>query len=85
MANLTIRNLDNEIKRQLRIQGARHNRSMEAEARSILEKALSVSETNRGLGRMIRDIVTPVGGVDLSMPDRKKDLSDNRLPDFGSE
>lgn len=85
MANLTIRNLDDEIKRQLRIQGAKNNRSMEAEARSILEKALSVSEADHGLGRRIRDIVTPVGGVDLYMSDRKKDMSDNRLPDFRSE
>ena len=85
MANLTIRNLDDEIKRQLRIQGAKNNRSMEAEARSILEKALSVPGADHGLGRRIREIVTPVGGVDLSLPDRKKDMSDNRLPDFGSE
>lgn len=85
MANLTIRNLDDEIKRQLRIQGAKNNRSMEAEARAILEKALSTPAADRGFGSMIRDIVTPVGGVDLAIPERKQDLSDQRLPDFGDE
>jgi len=58
---------------------------MEAEARAILEKALSAPETSLGLGRMIQDIVRPVGGVDLAAPDRKKDLSEDRLPDFGGE
>jgi antitoxin FitA len=85
VASLTIRNLNDEIKRQLRIRGALNNRSMEAEARAILEKALSISETSRGLGRMIQDIVRPVGGVDLFTPDRKNDPSDDRLPDFRGE
>ncbi|MCP4755571.1 MAG: plasmid stabilization protein [Proteobacteria bacterium] len=79
MATLTIRNLDEEIKRQLRIQGAKHNRSMEAEARAILQKALSTTDSKTGLASMIREIVTPYGGIDLGLPDRKKDASDKRL------
>lgn len=39
MATLTIRNLDDEVKKKLRLRAARHNRSMEAEARAILAKA----------------------------------------------
>ncbi|NQU65333.1 MAG: plasmid stabilization protein [SAR324 cluster bacterium] len=82
MATLTIRNLDEEIKRQLRIQGAKHNRSMEAEARVILQKTLLTTDANFGLASQIREIVTPYGGVELDLPDRKKDASDKRLTDF---
>ncbi len=48
MASLTIRNLDNNLKAQLRQQAARHGRSMEAEARIILAQSLNapLSEQN---------------------------------------
>ena len=85
MATLTIRNLDEEVKRQLRIQGAKNDRSMEAEARAILEKSLLTTETNIGLASRIREIVTPYGGVNLDLPDRKKDASDKRLTVFPDE
>ncbi len=85
MAVLTIRNLDDEVKRQLRIQGAKHNRSMESEARIILQKALLASGPNAGMASMIREIVGRHGGVDLNLPDRKKDTSDKRLIDFQDE
>ncbi len=39
MATITIRNLDDEVKKKLRQRAARHDRSMEAEARAILAKA----------------------------------------------
>lgn len=41
MAMLTVRNIPNEVHRALRVRAARHGRSMEAEAREILESALS--------------------------------------------
>lgn len=86
MATLTIRNLDEEVKRRLRLQGAKNNRSMEAEAREILRKALVEEERSTGLGSMIREIVEPYGGVDLDIPERNDDTSDKRLPGFeGSE
>lgn len=44
MATITIRNLDDEIKRKLRLRAARHDRSMEAEARAILAKAMLSGE-----------------------------------------
>lgn len=36
MASITIRNLDDEVKRRLRVRAAEHGRSMEEEAREIL-------------------------------------------------
>ena len=41
MASLTIRNLDSNLKEQLRQRAARHGRSMEAEARTILAQNLN--------------------------------------------
>ena len=40
MATITIRNLSDEVKQKLRLRAARHNRSMEAEAREILRRGL---------------------------------------------
>ena len=37
---LTIRNLDRRVKQKLREQAARHQRSMEAEARAIISSAI---------------------------------------------
>ncbi len=42
---LTIRNLDEEVKRKLRLRAASHQTSMEAEARAILKKAVEEPET----------------------------------------
>lgn len=42
---LTIRNLDEDVKRKLRIRAASHQTSMEAEAREILAQAVNEPET----------------------------------------
>lgn len=43
---LTIRNLDESVKQRLRVQAAMHERSMEAEARDILAKAMCAGDQN---------------------------------------
>ena len=40
MATLTVRNLDDSLKLELRVQAARHGRSMEEEVRVILRAAI---------------------------------------------
>lgn len=42
---LTIRNLDEDVKRKLRLRAASHQTSMEAEARAILAQALEAPES----------------------------------------
>ncbi|MDA7632774.1 plasmid stabilization protein [bacterium] len=42
---LTIRNLDEDVKRKLRLRAASHQTSMEAEARKILAQAVNEPET----------------------------------------
>ena len=71
MASITIRNLDEHTKAQLRVRAAHHKRSMEEEARNILRDAVSVSTgTRRDLAEAIRRRFEPFGGCDLELPAR---------------
>lgn len=72
MASMTIRNLDESLKARLRIQAARHNRSMEDEARDILRTALAVSPSSASnLADAIRRRLQPLGGVEMDLPERQ--------------
>ncbi len=75
MATLTIRNLDDDLKSRLRIRAARHDHSMEEEARLILRYVLSVSENAEeqfGIGTRIRKRLKDLGGVELELPERSE-------------
>ncbi|MDX3894946.1 FitA-like ribbon-helix-helix domain-containing protein [Pusillimonas sp.] len=69
---MTIRNIDEQLKRRLRVQAAMHGRSMEDEARDILRTALSV-EPERGVSLIeaIRSRIAPLKGVELELPPRE--------------
>jgi len=72
MAGITIRNLGDDTKRRLRRRAARHNRSMEEEARSILRAALAGGQVPSGdLARSIQSRFSALGGVNLEMPPRE--------------
>jgi plasmid stability protein len=73
MSSITIRNLDPSVKERLRLRAAQHGRSMEAEARRILQSAVDVSNASRGrnLYDRIRGRFDPLGGVDLELPERE--------------
>jgi len=69
MASITIRNLDDTVKRKLRLRAAQRNRSMEDEARDILRTALAQQPAQVGnLADAIRRRVEPLGGIELSPP-----------------
>jgi antitoxin FitA len=70
MAALSIRNLDDGVKRRLRIRAARRGRSMEAEIRSILEEAVSETETPDNPFETFMTRFAQIGGVDLDFPQR---------------
>jgi plasmid stability protein len=68
---MTIRDLDDRLKRRLRIQAARNNRSMEEEARAILRAALSADGGSAtSLYKSIRARIEPLGGIDLAIAPR---------------
>ena len=71
MASITIRNLDDGVKRRLRLQAAEHGRSMEEEARVILREAVTFEATPDNLVRAIRARFAPFGGVELTVPPRE--------------
>ena len=65
MASLTIRNLDENVKKQLRIRAAEHGWSMEEEVREILRQAMAVPALPRKLGDAIHRRVPELGGVEI--------------------
>lgn len=81
MPSMTIRNLDDGLKRRLRLRAATNGRSMEDEARDILRAALNTSEVPRNLAETIRERMLPLGGVELEIAPREP-IRD--APDFGA-
>lgn len=71
MASITIRHLEDSLKRRLRIRAAEHGRSMEEEAREILRQVVGESAPPGNLAAAIRSRVAGVGGVALTLPDRE--------------
>jgi plasmid stability protein len=72
MASMTIRNLDAGTKAKLRLRAAQHQRSMEEEARRILEAALeTATPTPVNLADAVRARFSRVGGVTLELPPRE--------------
>lgn len=71
MASITIRNLEETTKRKLKVRAAMHGRSMEQEARDILNGALREKplrqkrKSGADLVKRIREIFEPLGGVEL--------------------
>jgi plasmid stability protein len=77
---MTIRNVDDDLKRRLRVRAAHHGCSMEEEARQILRRALSRSDAPcDDLAAAIHDRFAALGGVEL--PPVKRGRA-RRPPDF---
>jgi plasmid stability protein len=66
VASITIRRLSDETKRALRVRAAQHGRSMEEEARVILQTTLAgESVAPSDLAESIRRRFAKLGGIDL--------------------
>ena len=77
MTSLTIRNLDAETKQRFRELAARHGRSMEEEARSMIRAAVNDNPEKdakklENFYDSIRSLVDKHGGFDLDLPPRFK-------------
>ncbi|HCE02885.1 MAG TPA: plasmid stabilization protein [Acidobacteria bacterium] len=70
MASITIRNLDDGIKRRLRVRAAEHGRSMEEEAREILRQVVGETTPPNNLAAAIRSRFAALGGAELDIPAR---------------
>ena len=80
MASITIRNLDDDVKRRLRVRAAEHGRSMEEEARDILRQVVGQPSAPKNLGAAIHARFAAVGGIDLAPAPRGPMRP---TPDFG--
>lgn len=69
MATLTIRDIGDDLRTQLRVRAAQHGRSMEAEVREILRQAVTRPEPPTRLGSRIQHRFRAVGG-EIEMPSR---------------
>ena len=80
MASITVRNLDEGLKRRLRIRAAENGRSMEQEVRDILRATLDEeSPSGKEFIDEIRARFAELGGVELELPPRD---SMREPPDF---
>jgi antitoxin FitA len=66
MAVITVRNLDDNVQRRLKLRAASHNQSMEAEARAILSAAV----TGGDFAAAWIATTTKFRGDDLQLPAR---------------
>jgi len=72
MGSITIANLDEALQDRLRRQAADHGRSVEDEARDILQAALAIKPARPAdLAASIRSRFAPLGGVELPIPPRE--------------
>lgn len=82
MAAISVRDLDEQVAARLKVQAARHGRSMEAEVRAILTDAVAMVEKDQpNLAQAIRERFAAVGGVELEPPARSDLPRAADLPD----
>jgi antitoxin FitA len=72
MAQLIVRNLDEEVVRRLKLRAAQNGRSTEAEHRAILEAVLLERSSQESLKQLLQ-----------SMPDVGEDSDFDRIEDCG--
>ncbi len=71
MAQLIVRNLEEEVKKGLRRRASRHGRSVEEEVRDILRNAVKIDRTrNVGLGSEFRRAFQGIG-IKQDIPELK--------------
>ncbi|MBS1256039.1 MAG: hypothetical protein MAG581_01850 [Deltaproteobacteria bacterium] len=82
MATITIRNLDESLKQQLRIEAAKNGHSMEEEMRRILKRSLAHRRIRKGVGSAIHQLFAKAGNSEIPIPERS---THRDLPDFGED
>lgn len=86
MASITVRNLEDGLKRRLRVRAAQNGRSMEQEVRDILRAALDDDPSPvQNLASAIRARFEPLGGVELDLPPRTSTREPPRFDGGGGD
>ncbi len=84
MSTITIRNIDDEVKKLLRLSAAAKNISMEEEIRRILKIYLLGQKCRDGLGTSISNRFKRAGNVDLPVVERTRPR-ELKLPENGKQ
>ena len=79
MASITIRNLDNDIKRRLCARAAELGRSTEEVVRDILHQVVGQPSATRNFGKAIHARFAALDGFDLPQPNRQAMLPKCKL------
>jgi plasmid stability protein len=74
VTQLIVRNLEEEVVRELKLRAARHGRSAEAEHRELLREALLPAKRKKSLKEHL-----------LAIPEVGEDADFERLPDRGRD
>jgi len=83
VAAISVRDLDEDVARRLKVRAARHGRSMEAEVRAILTDAVATKEDEQpNLAEAIRERFAAIGGVELEIPLRQDTPRAADLPEL---
>jgi plasmid stability protein len=70
-STITVRRVPDAVKRGLRLRAAAHGHSLEEEVRQILARAAERDqEQPLNFARAIEEIIDPVGGIELDIPER---------------
>jgi plasmid stability protein len=77
MAQLVVRNLEENVKRRLKLRATKHGRSLESEVREILREAVvparEDAESQKGFGTLLAEIFANVP-KDFEIPPRSKEM-----------
>ncbi|GAB6856105.1 FitA-like ribbon-helix-helix domain-containing protein [Microbacterium xylanilyticum] len=65
MSTITVRGLDDDVVRALKLRAAREGRSMEAEVRGILTAAVAAESDDRGLGTFFAAAFAGLGPLEV--------------------
>jgi plasmid stability protein len=66
VASITVRKIDDDVKRRIRVRAAQHGRSLEEEVRVTLERSGGApSREKLNLAEFIASRFDPLGGIDL--------------------
>jgi plasmid stability protein len=71
MASITVRNLDEAIKRRLRMRAAQHGWSMEQEIRRILQESVSEQTAQGNFAERVHSRFADIGVDQLPVPPRR--------------
>lgn len=65
MSTITVRGLDDDVIRALKVRAAREGRSMEAEVRGILTAATRSNDAELGFGTFLSEAFNGLGAPDI--------------------